>query len=127
MQPVKAGSRYNATALRRLQAPVGADEPVLRALEVSSGPWPGFNGLQTLVLTETKFYRVQTTRFALRPNALLDVIDRKELINVVWRAGLLGLFGRLHLVADGRRRSFVSVWSEGADFAATMTPDEAVI
>lgn len=114
------GAGWSPLGCCRAAAVAGSPGPVLHALEVSSGPWPGFDGMQALLLTSTTLYRVRASRFAVRPNAVLDVIDRDEISGARWAAGPLGGLGRLRFLADGRRRSFVSAWAEGDGFARSL-------
>jgi hypothetical protein len=116
---VRSG-RYDDAALRRLSLIARSSRPVEVALEVSSGPWPGFNGVQALALAGDVLYRLQTSRFALRPNAILDVVPVESVSDVAWTVGPLGQLGRLRFRFEGKRRSYISRWSEGYDLAQAI-------
>jgi hypothetical protein len=94
---------FSPKELSRLSQIVG-DDPVEAVAEVSHGPWWGFNGVQTLVLTASRLYRVQGG-FALRKDRVLESTLRSQVTNVDWVAG--SQVGRSLDVRPSRQAAFI--------------------
>ena len=106
-------------ALADLQELVGSSTPIRFALDVSSGPWWGFNGVQTLVLGDAALFRVQG-RLAIRPRVVLNVFPLSRITDARWVPTRSGRSGRLSMAVRGKRVSFVARSGKGAALAELL-------
>lgn len=106
-----------------MQDLIGSDEPIRLIAHVSHEPWYGFNGVQALVLTERALYRVQASKFAVLPDALLNTFFLSDITNTQWRPRGSGKAGRVSFKAAGRRKFYASKWVEAAELAVALRND----
>lgn len=111
--------RYTDSEVSRLQDIIGSDRPIKLVAHVSSGPWYGFNGVQALVLTDQALYRVQASKYSVRPDVVLDKYLLSDVSDAQWTARGRNA-GRLTLRVAGTRKSYASTWAEASDLAAAL-------
>lgn len=111
---------YTYAEVEALASVAGVDPgAILAAAPFSPGPWWGFNGVQTLVLTWDSLHVVQSgialTTGRLRRSARLDSISGT-------RARVVGggRVVRLTLRVKGRRRTHTSMFREGVSFCERL-------
>jgi len=96
------------------------DEPVRTVVWVSRGPWMGFNGVQALVLGNETLFRVQASRWALRPDAVLDRYPLSQITGARWIRRRSGDIGRIEFRINGERKSFTSDRPEAPELAQML-------
>jgi hypothetical protein len=112
---------YSEQELNEVHRITGHEETVLAMADFSPGPWWGFNGIQTLVVTSNHLHVVQRgvalTRGRLRKSVPTDSIRAVE-----WHVRrLLGREAvRMTVTADGWRSTFTSKYRQGVEVAKTL-------
>ncbi len=100
---------------------VAAGSRVAAVAPFSHGPWWGFNGVQLIVVTDTRLEIVQTgfTLTAGRPRLTAPLSGVQE---AGWRVrrGVGGQVVRLMFTVDGRRRRYVSKFQQAVDVCEAL-------
>jgi hypothetical protein len=114
---------HTTDELSELRHAIHDDAPMLAVAEFSPGPWWGFNGIQSLILTADQLY-VVPQGIALTHRRLRRSLPRAAIHTVTWRTGQR--FGlnvvQMSLSIGSRRRRYTSIYQEGADLAAKLAP-----
>jgi hypothetical protein len=89
--------------------------------DFSPGPWWGFNGVRTLVLTADSLHVLQKRPFS-RSMRLRRSIALASIEQASWRTSRTwtGEEVRMRVVANGHVRGFTSKYQQGADLARRL-------
>ncbi|MDP9073327.1 MAG: hypothetical protein M3N98_03965 [Actinomycetota bacterium] len=114
--------QYTDAETTNLRHAVGDDSPVLSVADFSPGPWWGFNGVQTLVLTKGHLFVVQGGH-ALTSGRLRRSFPTSNIAKLEWRIGRHRRREAVHMTLEvGRRkRHYTSKYRQAADLAQQLT------
>jgi hypothetical protein len=113
--------QYTEAETANLHNAIGDDAPVLAVADFSPGPWWGFNGVQTLVLTEDQLFVVQCG-FALTRGRLRRSFSMSDIQQLDWRIGRHRRREAVHvtLKIGRRRRHYTSKYRQATDLARQL-------
>ncbi|MDQ6949974.1 MAG: hypothetical protein M3256_27955 [Actinomycetota bacterium] len=108
--------------MAQLHKAIGDDAPVLAVADFSPGPWWGFNGIQTLVLTADQVSLVPGG-LALTSGRLRRRLSTSEIQSFDWRMGRHGRREAVHMTlkVGRRRRHYTSKYRQGAELAQQLS------
>jgi hypothetical protein len=114
---------HTTDELSELHHAIRDDAPMLAVAEFSPGPWWGFNGIQSLILTADQIY-VVPQGMALTHGRLRRSLPRAAIHAVTWRTRRQFSLNvvQMTLSIGSRRRRYTSIYQEGADLAAKLAP-----
>ncbi len=109
---------YGEDELTELASIAGTDEPILAVADFSPGPWWGFNGVHTLVLTAERIHVVQR-RVGGGVGGVRRLINLEAVQGVEWalQHRLYRTSVRMALTIDERPAVYTSKWANGLAFA----------
>jgi hypothetical protein len=114
--------QYTDAETADLHNAIGDDASVLAVADFSPGPWWGFNGVQTLVLTEGQLFVVQRG-LALTSGRLRRSLPTSDIQKLDWRIGRHRRREAVHMTLKigPRRRHYTSKYRQAADLARQLS------
>jgi hypothetical protein len=114
--------QYTDAEAANLHNAIGDDASVLAVADFSPGPWWGFNGVQTLVLTESQLFVVQRG-LALTSGRLRRSLPTCDIQQFDWRIGRHRRREAVHMTLKigRRRRHYISKYRQAADLARQLS------
>ncbi|MDQ6617326.1 MAG: hypothetical protein M3083_21910 [Actinomycetota bacterium] len=114
--------QYTDAEKANLQNATGDALPVLAVADFSPGPLWGFNGVQTLVLTEGQLFVVQHG-LALTSGRLRRSFPMSSIQKLEWRIGRRRRREAVHMTLKigRRRRHYTSKYRQAADLAQQLS------
>jgi hypothetical protein len=114
---------HTTDELSELRHAIRDDARMLAVAEFSPGPWWGFNGIQSLILTADQLH-VVPQGIALSHGRLRRSLPRAAIHTVAWRTRRRFGLNVVHMTLSigRRRRRYTSIYQEGADLAAELAP-----